>query len=348
MRERVLVGMSGGVDSAVAALLLKRAGYEVTGVTFRLWMGEGSDAETSICDAASICDRLKIPHTVLDLETCFHSEVIGRFVDAYEEGETPNPCVTCNRHIKFPKMLELADSLGVKYVATGHYARVERAEGGEYLLKKAVDEGKDQSYFLYSLSQEQLSRVLFPLGEYTKPEIRAIAEEHGFVNARKRDSQDICFVKDGDYASFIEAYTGKSFAEGDFIDAEGKILGKHKGMIRYTVGQRKGLGIALGKPMFVCAKNAAENTVTLGENETLFASSLTARDACFVSMLAKDVPLSVCAKVRNTQKETPAVLTLLDGARFRVDFETPQRAISRGQSVVLYDGDKVLGGGIIE
>lgn len=348
MSEKVLVGMSGGVDSAAAALLLKRAGYDVTGVTFRLWTGEGSDAETSIRDAASICERLGIPHRVLDLEACFHKEVIGRFIDSYESGETPNPCVCCNRHIKFSKLLELADELSVKCVATGHYARVEMGEDGKYLLKKAKDESKDQSYFLYSLSEETLSRVLFPLGDYTKPEIRAIAEEHGFVNARKRDSQDICFVKDGDYATFIEGYTGKSFAEGDFIDREGKPLGKHKGMIRYTVGQRKGLGIALGRPMFVCAKSAVDNTVTLGENEDLFSSSLTARDACFVSAPAVDEPCAVLAKVRNTQKEVPATLTLLDGGRFRVDFEEPQRAISRGQSVVLYRGDTVLGGGIIE
>ena len=348
MSEKVLVGMSGGVDSAAAALLLKRAGYEVLGVTFRLWTGEGSDAETSIRDAASICERLEIPHRVLELEGCFHREVIGRFIEAYERGETPNPCIECNRRIKFSQMLALADTLGVKYVATGHYARVEKGERGEYLLKKAADESKDQSYFLYSLSQETLSRVLFPLGEYTKSEIRAIAEENGFVNARKRDSQDICFVKDGDYASFIENYTGKTFGEGNFVDAEGNILGQHKGMIRYTVGQRKGLGIALGKPAFVLSKNAAENTVTLGENEALFSSSLTARDACFATVFAEGAPAKVCAKVRNTQREVPATLTLLDGGRFRLDFEEPQRAISRGQSAVLYRGDTVLGGGIIE
>ena len=348
MSEKVLIGMSGGVDSAAAALLLKRAGYDVTGVTFRLWTGEGSDAEESVRDAASICERLEIPHRVLDLEACFHKEVIGRFIASYEGGETPNPCVICNRYIKFSNLLEFADELGVKYVATGHYARVEMAADGKYRLKKALDESKDQSYFLYSLSEETLSRVLFPLGGYTKSEIRAIAEENGFVNARKRDSQDICFVRDGDYASFIEGYTGKSFAEGDFIDADGNRLGKHKGMIRYTVGQRKGLGIALGRPMFVCAKSAVDNTVTLGDKEDLFSSSLTAREACFVVALAADKPHAVLAKVRNTQKEVPATLTLLGGGRFRVDFEAPQRAISRGQSVVLYREDTVLGGGIIE
>ena len=245
-------------------------------------------------------------------------------------------------------MLELADSLGAKYVATGHYARVEKSENGEYLLKKARDEAKDQSYFLYTLSQAQLSRILFPLGGYTKTEVRELAEQNGFVNARKRDSQDICFVKDGDYASFIESYTGKVFPDGEYIDAEGRVLGRHKGAIRYTVGQRKGLGIALGRHAFVLKKNMQENTVTLGSNEDLFSSSLTARDACFLSEITEHQPWRVCAKVRNTQKETPATVTRLEGARFRVDFEVPQRAISRGQSVVLYEGDRVLGGGIIE
>jgi tRNA-specific 2-thiouridylase len=256
--------------------------------------------------------------------------------------------VVCNRTVKFGALYEKAMAEGCDALATGHYARLEPSGSGDILLKKAADSSKDQSYFLWSLPKELLPRLRFPLGSYTKPEIRAIAEEHGFVNARKRDSQDICFVKDGDYATFIEGYTGKSFAEGDFIDREGKPLGKHKGMIRYTVGQRKGLGIALGRPMFVCAKSAKENTVTLGENEDLFSLSLTARDASFVSALDKDETHTVLAKVRNTQKEVPATLTLLDGGRFRVDFEEPQRAISRGQSVVLYRGDTVLGGGIIE
>ncbi|MBE6661764.1 MAG: tRNA 2-thiouridine(34) synthase MnmA [Ruminococcaceae bacterium] len=348
MSERVLVGMSGGVDSAVAALLLMRAGYEVIGVTFLLWTGEGSGVEESVRDAASICARLGIEHTVLDLAEDFHREVIDAFIASYESGETPNPCVTCNRRIKFSKLLEKADEMRAKYVATGHYARVEKVECGEYLLKKAVDEGKDQSYFLYALGQAELSRVLFPLGDYTKAEIRAIAEENGFVNARKRDSQDICFVTDGDYAAFIEKYMGKSFPIGDFVDGEGKVLGKHKGAIRYTVGQRKGLGVALGRPMFVCAKDMVKNTVTLGENEDLFSHTLTARDARFVTEMKIGQPVPVAAKIRNTQKETAALLTRIDEVHFRVDFDVPQRAIARGQSVVLYAGDTVLGGGIIE
>jgi len=348
MGEKVLIGMSGGVDSAAAALLLKKEGYEVIGVTFRLFTGEGSAMEDSIADAASICERLEMPHTVLDLEACFHREVIGRFIKSYESGETPNPCVECNRRIKFSKMLELADKLGADYVATGHYAKIERAADGRCLLKKGKDEKKDQSYFLYSLTQAELSRVLFPLGEYTKDEVRALAEQNGFVNAKKRDSQDICFVKDGDYAAFIEGYTKKSFPEGNFIDTEGRVLGKHRGAIRYTVGQRKGLGISLGRHAFVLGKNMQDNTVTLGEDGDLFSCLLTARDACFISDMEIGKPLRVAAKIRNTQRETSAVVTRIDEGHFKVDFNEPQRAISRGQSVVLYDGDTVLGGGIIE
>lgn len=348
MKKRVLLGMSGGVDSAVAALLLKRDGYDVIGATFRLWTGEGSEAERGIEDAARICQDLGITHVVLDLEACFHAEVIGRFVAAYENGETPNPCVTCNRYIKFSKLLEEADRLGAEYVATGHYAVIEKAFDGRFLLKKAADGEKDQSYFLYTLTQEQLSRVLFPLGAYTKAQVRALASENQLANARKRDSQDICFVKDGDYAAFIEAYTGRRFPCGNFIDVCGRVLGKHNGMIRYTVGQRKGLGISLGAPAFVLAKDPKENTVTLGENEALFSSSLMARDACFVCEVEIGKALCVEAKIRNTQVQTPAVVTRIEKDRFRVDFDIPQRAISKGQSVVLYDGDTVLGGGTIE
>ena len=298
MREKVLLGMSGGVDSSVAALLLKNQGYEVIGVTFRLFAGEENNAEESIRDAATVCERLGIAHTVLDLEACFHREVIGRFINSYESGETPNPCVECNRRIKFSKMLALADELGAKYVATGHYAKVKRTEDGRYLLQKGRDEKKDQPYFLYSLTQESLARVLFPLGDHTKDEVRAMAEQNGFVTASKRDCQDICFVKDGDYAAFIEAYTKKSYSEGDFIDAEGKVLGRHKGAIRYTVGQRKGLGISLGKHAFVLEKNMKDNTVTLGDNEDLFAPSLAARDASFVLDVEIGVPMRVAAKIR--------------------------------------------------
>ena len=345
---RVLVGMSGGVDSAVSALLLKEQGYEVIGVTFRLWTGEGSFVEESIADAKSICDRIGIEHRTHDLEASFHSDVIGYFIDTYEKGATPNPCVQCNRCIKFPKMLALADELGIPYVATGHYARVERMADGQFVLKKAVEEQKDQSYFLYSLGQQALSRVLFPLGGHTKAEVREIAEQNGFVNARKRDSQDICFVPNGDYASFIEGYMGKTMNEGDFLDSDGRVLGKHKGAMRYTVGQRKGLGIALGEPAFVIGKDMQNNTVTLGSNDQLFCDTLTACEGSFVSGSVPTQPFLAEVKIRNTQKQQPATVTPIDGTHFCVKFDTPQCAISKGQAVVLYQGDTVIGGGIIE
>lgn len=347
-KGKILVGMSGGVDSAVSALLLKQDGYEVVGVTFKLWAGEGSFASESIEEAKCICDRIGVPHMTLDLEDCFHRDVIGHFIETYQKGSTPNPCVQCNRCIKFPRLLALADSLGIPYVATGHYARVDKTDGERYVLKKATETQKDQSYFLYSLSQQTLSRLRLPLGGYTKAKVREIAEKHGFVNARKRDSQDICFVPDGDYASFIEGYTGKAMSEGDFLDREGRVLGKHKGAVRYTVGQRKGLGIALGEPMFVLDKDMAQNTVTLGRNEQLFCNTLTACEAGFISGEISERPFRAQVKIRNTQNPQPSTVTPIDGTHFRVDFDEPQRAISRGQSAVIYDGDTVIGGGIIE
>ena len=346
--DRVLVGMSGGVDSAVSALLLKQAGHEVVGVTFKLWAGEGSFWEESISDAKSICDRIGIEHLTHDLEMCFHHEVIGHFIDTYQKGSTPNPCVQCNRFIKFPKMIELADRLGIPYVATGHYARVMKMDDGRYALKKAIEEQKDQSYFLYSLDQPTLSRVRFPLGEYTKTQVREIAQLHGFVNAHKRDSQDICFVRGGDYASFIEGYTGQVMSEGVFLDSDGRVLGKHKGAIRYTVGQRKGLGIALGAPAFVLGKDMAKNTVTLGKDEQLFCDALCACESSFVSGAVPTEPFPAEVKIRNTQKQQSATVTPIDSTHFCVKFDTPQWAISKGQAVVLYHGDTVLGGGIIE
>ncbi len=349
MSKKVMIGMSGGVDSAVAAYLLRKQGYDVSGITLRLYAGEracgsADDAE----DARRVAESQGIPHEVVSFTETFRHEVMDRFADSYIKGMTPNPCIECNRHIKFGKMLELAEAKGMDFIATGHYARIDKDVNGRYLLKKAADLHKDQTYVLYSLTQYQLAHTLFPLGDYPKTEIRAIAEQNGFVNAQKRDSQDICFVPDGDYAAFIERHTGDTFPEGHFIDRDGRILGKHRGIIRYTVGQRKGLGIALGKPAFVCAKDVISNTVTLGDNEDLFSSTLTAHDVNLIACDSLTVPTRVTAKVRYGQKEQPATAVQIGEGRLRVDFDTPQRAIAAGQSVVLYDGDIVVGGGIID
>ena len=342
--KKIMLGMSGGVDSTVAAHRIKSAGYDVTGVTLSLYPENGL---AEVEDAKRVAAAMGIPHETVDLSEAFHREVIGRFIRAYQLGETPNPCIDCNRTIKFGEMLRYAESQGVPFIGTGHYARIER-HGDRFLLKRARDESKDQTYVLYCLTQHQLAHTVFPLGDYHKSEIREIAEAEGFVNARKHDSQDICFVPDGDYASFIEQYTGETFPEGDYIDKDGTVLGRHRGMIRSTVGQRKGLGIALGKPAFVCAKCAATNTVTLGDNADLFASTLTARDVNLIACDSISTPTRVTAKIRYGQNETLATVEQIGEGRIRVDFDVPQRAIARGQSVVLYDGETVVGGGIIE
>lgn len=343
--KKVMLGMSGGVDSTVAAYLVKKEGYEVVGVTLSLYPENGlAEAE----EARRVAAAMGIAHETVDLSAPFHKEVIERFICAYQAGATPNPCIDCNRYIKFGEMLRYAEERAADLVGTGHYARIERDANGRYLLKRAVDITKDQTYVLYSLNQHQLAHTLLPLGGYRKSEIREIAEAEGFINARKHDSQDICFVPDGDYASFIERYTGKTFAEGDFVDKNGVVLGRHRGMIRYTVGQRKGLGIALGKPAFVCAKCAATNTVTLGENADLFSKDLTAHDVNLIACDSIPTPIRVTAKIRYGQNETPATVQQIGEGRIHVEFDTPQRAIAKGQSVVLYDGDTVVGGGIIE
>lgn len=349
MKKQVMLGMSGGVDSAVAALLLKEQGYDVFGVTLRLFDGEracGSADEAE--DARRVAALLGISHETVALGECFRSEVMDRFAKSYIKGITPNPCIECNRYIKFGKMLAYAEAHATDCIATGHYARIERDVNGRYLLKKAADAHKDQTYVLYALTQHQLAHTLFPLGDYRKEEIRRIAEEKGFINAHKRDSQDICFVPDGDYAAFIERHTGKTFPEGNFVDLDGNVLGTHRGLIRYTVGQRKGLGIALGKPAFVCRKDEATNTVILGDNNDLFSKTLTAHDVNLIACDTLDGAVRVTAKVRYGQTEQPATVTMIGEGRIRVDFDTPQRAIAAGQSVVLYDGDTVVGGGIID
>lgn len=353
--KKVMVGMSGGVDSSVAAFLLQKESLEVIGATMKLYNNEDIDfvSEKTCCslddvlDAKSVCARLGIRHYTLNMTDDFKKEVIERFISAYQNGFTPNPCIDCNRYMKFSKMLHKAQELDIDYVATGHYARIEK-QGDRYILKKAVDLSKDQSYVLYSLTQEQLKVTKFPLGNYTKQQVREIAEENGFVNARKHESQDICFVPDGDYSKFIEYYTGKTYPCGDFVDMNGKRLGEHKGIIRYTIGQRRGLGLALPASMYVVEKDVDNNKVILGFNDDLFKKEVNVKNISFTACDGLDKPERLCAKIRYNQKEQPATVTQTDENHFTIVFDEPQRAITKGQAAVLYDGDTVVGGGTIE
>ena len=353
--KKVMIGMSGGVDSSVAAFLLKKESLEVIGATMKLYNNADIDfvSEKTCCslddvlDAKSVCARLGIRHYTLNMTDDFKKEVIERFISAYQNGFTPNPCIDCNRYMKFSKMLHKAQELDIDYVATGHYARIEK-QGDRYILKKAVDLSKDQSYVLYSLTQEQLKVTKFPLGNYTKQQVREIAEENGFVNARKHESQDICFVPDGDYSKFIEYYTGKTYPCGDFVDMNGKRLGEHKGIIRYTIGQRRGLGLALPASMYVVEKDVDNNKVILGFNDDLFKKEVNVKNISFTACDGLDKPERLCAKIRYNQKEQPATVTQTDENHFTIVFDEPQRAITKGQAAVLYDGDTVVGGGTIE
>ncbi len=351
--KRAMIAMSGGVDSSVAAYLITQQGYDTIGVTMNLHHGD--DAQGNSCcssrdieDARCVAERLGIPYYVFNYTDNFKEQVISRFVDAYRNGRTPNPCIDCNRYIKFDRLLQKAKELGFDFVVTGHYAITEYDEkSGRYLLKKAVDDSKDQSYVLYSLTQEQLSHVLFPLGSMSKAQARKIAEEQDFINADKQDSQDICFVPDGDYARFIEDWCGDRFENGNFVDLDGNIIAQHKGIINYTIGQRKGLGIAAKAPYYVVSKNLETNEVILGSNDDLFSSTLTATDVNFISVESLTQPMRVKAKVRYKQKETDATITPLENGDVSVVFDEPQRAIAPGQAVVFYDGDIVVGGGTI-
>ena len=351
MQKKALIAMSGGVDSSVAAHLTLQSGYSCVGATMRLYDEFPSDAACvldNIEDARHVANKMNIPFHVFNFKEDFQCKVISKFIRCYEEGFTPNPCVDCNRHLKFDQLLRSAMDLGCEYIVTGHYARIRYDETtGRYLLRKAVDEAKDQSYFLYSLTQHQLAHILFPLGELTKPEVRQIAAEQGFANARKQDSQDICFVPDGDYMAFIRKYTGKEYPAGNFLDLQGNVVGHHQGAVAYTRGQRKGLGLAMGEPVYVCSKNMEKNTVTVGPNAALFTRSLLAQDWFWFPFPELTEPIRVKAKVRSRQVEQPATVYPEANGTARVVFDEPQRAVTPGQSVVLYDGDLVVGGGTI-
>lgn len=345
----VMIAMSGGVDSAAAAYLLK-ARYSVTGVTMQLADGDGAHreaAERDIADAAATCKMLGIPHRVCDLSAQFRTHVTAPFIKAYEAGLTPNPCVLCNKKIKFGALLDFATEAGFSALATGHYARIEQDSAGRYLLRRAKDAAKDQTYMLYSLTQDVLSRVLLPLGELEKSEVRALAGEAGLSAAKREDSQDICFIPDGDYAAYIKAHSDIRPQRGAFISPDGRVLGEHRGLIHYTVGQRKGLGIALGKPAFVLSKSVADNTVTLGDDAALYSTRLKVKGINLIPFDTLKHATVLDAKARYRQTAAPARVEQTGEDELTVEFQAPQRAIAAGQSLVLYDGDYLIGGGII-
>lgn len=347
--------MSGGVDSSVAAYLMRQSGFDCIGCTMKLYNNEDAGIQRSrtCCslddaeDARSVAYRLGMPFYVFNFTDAFRDTVIRKFIESYEKGITPNPCIDCNRYMKFDKLYERAKILGCDYIATGHYARIEH-DGEKYLLKKALDGTKDQSYVLYSLTQEQLAHTVFPLGTMRKPEVRALAAENGFVNADKPDSQDICFVPNGDYASIIEAQTGRRPAAGSFVDRDGQIIGRHKGIIHYTVGQRRGLNISRAEPLYVCEIHPQSGNIVLGNADALLSREATAFDFNWVSGSAPETKFRCKAKVRYRQTEQWATVFLLAKDAVRILFDEPQRAITPGQAAVLYDGDIVLGGGTIK
>lgn len=353
--KKALIAMSGGVDSSLAAKLTIDKGFECIGCTMKLYHNEDVGVEHSrgccslddVEDARSVAYKLGMPFYVFNFTDAFRNTVICKFIESYEKGITPNPCIDCNRYMKFDKLYERAKILNCDYIVTGHYAIIEERDG-KFLLKKALDETKDQSYVLYSMTQQQLARTMFPLGDMRKKDARKIAEESGFINAKKPDSQDICFVPNGDYAAFLEQYTGKRYSKGNFVSVDGEILGEHNGIIRYTIGQRKGLGLSLPEPMYVSKIDTKKNTVTLVREQYLYSVEAFVEDFNWISGETPNSEIRCNVKIRYRQPEQSAVVIPIGTNAVRIIFDKPQRAITPGQAAVLYDGDIVIGGGTIK
>lgn len=357
MKKKVVVGMSGGVDSSVAAYLLKEQGYDVIGVTMQIWQDEEEEAKQSnggccglsaVDDARRVAERLEIPYYVMNFKKEFKCNVMDYFVEEYLKGHTPNPCIACNRYVKWESLLRRSLDIGADYIATGHYARIDRLENGRYAIRNSVTAAKDQTYALYNLTQEQLSRTLMPVGEYTKDEIRKIAETVGLPVAHKPDSQEICFVPDDDYASFIDSVAGDRVpGPGNFVTADGTVLGRHKGITHYTIGQRKGLDLPMGKRVFVTEIRPDTNEVVIGDNEDVFTSKVICDHVNYMAVPDLEGPRRVLAKIRYNHKGQYCRIEKMPDGKVVCDFEEPVRASTPGQAVVFYEGDHVLGGGTI-